>query len=184
MANPDQHLIDKLSFWHSLEFFIPFDLDNRAREQDNQKKLWRPYKDTTAIRFDQVPAGLEVARYTLFLGVFDKGEVRDIVRGGKTHLDALDLDEEQGADLEGLTCMASIELTPDAEPLFDTFQISTLPWALGKSRTHALGALSSDAFQQARSQLARRLKTTLKIDNPPMSKGLLAIRSQQTKWIN
>ncbi len=157
MVNSDQHLIDKLSFWHKLEFFIPFDLDGRARERENQKKLWRTYGDTTELRFSAVPRGFEVARYTLFLGVFDKGASRDVIIGQKTAGEDVGLEEETRADLEGQTCMASIELNSDAEPLFDTFQVSTLPWAVGQSRKHGLDQLSSGAFQNARERLAHML---------------------------
>jgi hypothetical protein len=157
MVNPDQHLIDKLSFWHKLEFFIPFDLDGRAQEQENQKKLWRAYGDTTQVRFSEVPRGFEVARYTLFLGVFDKGASRDVTIGQKADGADVDLEEETRADLEGQTCMASIELNADAEPIFDTFQVSTLPWALGQSRKHGLDKLSSGTFQNARERLAQLL---------------------------
>lgn len=157
MANSDQHLIDKLSFWHKLEFFIPYDLDGRAQERENQKKLWRAYGDTTELRFSDVPRGFEVARYTLFLGVFDKGASRDVTIGQKVDAADADLEEETRADLEGQTCMASIELHADAEPLFDTFQVSTLPWALGQSRKHGLDKLSSGAFQNARERLGQLL---------------------------
>ena len=157
MVNSDQLLIDKLRFWHKLEFFIPYDLDGRAQERENQKKLWRAYDDTTELRFSDVPTGFEVARYTLFLGVFDKGASR-VVGIGRTNAGAdEDLEEETRADLEGRTCMASIELNAEAEPLIDTFQVSTLPWALGQSRKHGLSTLSSAAFRNARERLAQLL---------------------------
>ncbi|WVX50185.1 hypothetical protein ROLI_032810 [Roseobacter fucihabitans] len=54
MTQSNQRLLDILSFWHKVEFFIPFDLDNRAREQTNQKKLWRAYGQTSELKCDDV----------------------------------------------------------------------------------------------------------------------------------
>ncbi|MGH0004843.1 hypothetical protein ACQU0X_32680 [Pseudovibrio ascidiaceicola] len=158
MAHPDQHLLDKLSFWHKLEFFIPFDLDSRARPKENQKKIWRSYRDASPLCFDSPPKGMEVARYTLFLGVLDKSEIRAVVVERKARTEYEELDEDQGTDLEGLTCMASLSLSHDAVPNFDEFEISTLPWAVGQSRANGIHALSSEAFQIAGLQLAKDLQ--------------------------
>lgn len=156
MTNSNQHLLDKLSFWHKLEFFIPFNLDDRAREQENQKKFWRALGDTSPLVFGDSPNGMEVASYQLFLGSFDKSEIRNIIPSDeRTGGDQFEDDER--ADLEGLTCMASLKLTADAIPAFDEFEISTLPWAIGQCRTHGLRALSNEAFTAARVQLEKRL---------------------------
>jgi len=158
MTNSDQHLLDKLNFWHKLEFFIPFDLKSRARNQDNYKKLWRSYQDTSPLRFAHPPKGMEVACYTLFLGVFDKSEIKNVVPQQNNHSEDDELDDEQGADVEGETCMASIELTSDRAPVFEDFQISTLPWAIGQSRATGISSLSSEAFNLARSRLEKELR--------------------------
>lgn len=158
MTSSDQHLLDKLSFWHKLEFFIPFDLKSRAAEQDNFKKIWRNYQDPSALQFTTPPRGKEVAAYTLFLGVFDKSEVNGIVPEQSDCSDRDKLENEQGTDLEGETCMASIALSADGTPVFEDFQVSTLPWAIGRSREKGVSSLSSDAFDVARERLKKELR--------------------------
>ncbi len=159
MANPDQHLLDKLDFWHKLESFIPFDLDYRARSKDEKKKkFWRSYQKTSQLCFDTPPEGMEVSSYKLFLGVFDKSEIKGLVEERKPRTESEELDEEQRADLQGLTCMASLGLSCDAAPNFEDFEISTVPWVIGQSRRKGINTLSSDAFQVARSQLAKGLQ--------------------------
>lgn len=156
MADSDQHLLDKLSFWQKLEFFIPFNLDDRAHEKDNQKKFWRTHGDTSPLIFGDPPNGMEVASYQIFLGSFDKSEVRNIIPPDK-RTDVNQLEDDERADLEGLTCMASLKLTADAIPVFEEFEISTLPWAVGQCCANGLRALSSEAFRTARAQLEKQL---------------------------
>ncbi|MDX8353960.1 DEAD/DEAH box helicase [Cognatiyoonia sp. IB215182] len=158
MANTDQDLLDKLSFWHKLEFFIPFDLKGRAEPQENRKKFWRCYRDTSPVGLTAVPKGMKVAGYTLFLGVFDKSEINGVVPKQDNYSDNDKLDDEQGADLEGETCMASIGLSAAGVPIFDDFQISTLPWAIGCSRNQGVSSLSSEAFSRAREKLKKKLQ--------------------------
>lgn len=157
MTQSDQRLLDILSFWHKLEFFIPFDLDHRARTQKNQKKIWRAYDDLSQLTYKEVPDEFEVVRYTLFLGVFDKAVVRDLLENQSPQTEHDSLDEGQRAGLEGLTCMASIELSPEGTPVFDNFAVSTLPWAIGQTQARGLDALSSESFQQARARLEKEL---------------------------
>ncbi|MGJ8628664.1 MAG: DEAD/DEAH box helicase [Sulfitobacter sp.] len=157
MTQSHQRLLDILSFWHKVEFFIPFDLDNRAVEQTNQKKLWRAYGQTSELKCDDVPKGFEVSRYKLYLGAFDKSVIKDVLPNEGASTENESFEDRERSNLEGLTCMASIGLAPDASPVFDDFEISTLPWAIGQSRAKGLGALSSDAFQDARARLKRDL---------------------------
>lgn len=157
MVHSDQRLLDILDFWHKTEFFVPFDLDNRARSQSHRKKLWRSYGDVSALASEEAPEGFEVVRYTLFLGVFDKAVVRGIPKDDGALAERDRFDEDQKARLEGQTCMASIDLSPEGVPVFDSFAISTLPWAIGQSRTEGIGTLSSGAFQSARMQLSKDL---------------------------
>ncbi|MGI6245753.1 MAG: DEAD/DEAH box helicase [Pseudochelatococcus sp.] len=158
MTAEDMRLSDILGFWHKLEFFIPFDLDNRIRERENRKRIWRHYNESGPITFIDISDGKEISGYTVFLGVFDKADIRDIVDGRLSRTDDEALEEEQRGGLEGLTCMASIELGADAVPLFETFSISTLPWAVGRARSHGLSALHSGAFNDARELLRRKLE--------------------------
>src|SRR4051794_27991995 len=73
-----ERFISILDFWHKVEFFIPFDLDQRIEGEDEHKvrllhrrdldgdsaELWR-----AAVEEDE-----EIKSFVLYLGVFDKSE--------------------------------------------------------------------------------------------------------------
>lgn len=53
--------------------------------------------------------------------------------------------------------MASLDRCADGMPLFTTFKVSTLPWAVGRIQSSGLQALSGSAFQEARLKLQNLL---------------------------
>ncbi|WP_320196713.1 hypothetical protein RMR10_013445 [Agrobacterium rosae] len=59
--------------------------------------------------------------------------------------------------MEGDTCFASLDLNAAGHPLFETFAISTLPWALEKAQKGDLAALSTSAFAQSMQHLKELL---------------------------
>ena len=158
MISEIDRVLDILSFWHKIEFFIPFDLDDRIRERDDRKSFWRRQGDPADIVFADPPEGKVVSGYTLYLGVFDKSDVQDIVRRTFSQDDLEPIEEQQRADLDGRTCIASLRLDADACPLFESTEVSTLPWAVGCVRKGGLGALTSEAFAQARRGLADEIR--------------------------
>lgn len=138
---------DILEFWHRVEFFDPFDLGSQVEEaSDTRRCLWRKYGDTSDIVCVDIPEKHEISSYTLFLGVFDKGDVRQAIRSIQTEGDAL---EEERLALEGSTCMASIRLSSAAVPMIKTFEVSVLPWAMGRALSSGLDSLTSTAFEEA-----------------------------------
>jgi hypothetical protein len=158
MISEINRVLDILSFWHKIEFFIPFDLGDRIRDRDDRKSLWRGRGDPAAIVFADPPEGKVVSGYTLYLGVFDKSDVQDIVRRTVSHDDLEHIEEQQRADLDGRTCIASLRLDANGFPLFESTEVSTLPWAVGRVRTGGLEALTSEAFAQARRGLADEIR--------------------------
>ena len=154
MISEINRVLDILSFWHKIEFFIPFDLDNKFRDRDDRKSFWRGREDPAGIVFADPPDGKVVSGYTLYLGVFDKSDVHDIVHRTVSRDDAEHIEEQQRADLDGRTCIASVRLDANACPLLDLIEVSTLPWAVGRVRTGGLEALTSEAFARARRGLA------------------------------
>ena len=147
-------MLDILSFWHKIEFFIPFDLDGRLREQDDRKTFWRRRRDPSSLVFADPPKGKAVSGYTLYLGVFDKNDVQDVIGRTVPRDDFEYIEEQQRADLNGRTCIASLRLDANTCPLFDSVEVSTLPWAVGRVGTGGLDALSSEAFSRARQGLS------------------------------
>lgn len=145
---------DILVFWHRIEFFIPFDLDGRLKDQDGHKCYLRQTGDTSPILCNTPPEGKVVAGYTLYLGVFDKRDIVDVVESATAEDDLQRMEDEQRTELEGRTCMASLRLDPLGAPLFETLEVSTLPWAIGTVATTGLHTLNVNAFNAARVKLA------------------------------
>lgn len=150
-------IIEILKFWHKIEFFIPFDLEHRSEERDGKACFWYHHGDTRPLHGFEAPKGDEISSYQLFLGVFDKAEIANIVRTSEHLSENERLDDDERTDLEGLTCMASLKLDASAAPLFETVEVSTLPWAMGMVKAHGLSSLSHDAFADAKGKLAYNL---------------------------
>lgn len=156
-----------LRFWHQVEFFIPFDLEQQVMEAQDaewavqtwsvaalrraQRPLWQPC----------LPPGRELTGFDVYFGVFDKSllaeVIRQVLRASLTADETVEQDE-RGA-LEGLTCMAKLRLGPAGEPALDDVSVSTAPWALGRiQRAGGLDALDVDVFQDGIADLKESLQ--------------------------
>ncbi|MBY5403438.1 DEAD/DEAH box helicase [Rhizobium leguminosarum] len=158
-----ERLLAILDFWHKIEFFIPYDLSSRIASSEGRSVFWLHAKtledDGAALSRPAIPEEKQITGFTLFLGVFSKSEIADIRR----HFDcvAADIAEYEDAergDLDGDTCFASLQLSPFGQPLFETFSVSTLPWALGRVRKSGLSSLSHEAFADGKRQLSELLQ--------------------------
>lgn len=159
-----QLLIDILDYWHKIEFFIPFDLDQITDTEDPWKLRWlRPehlvhWTSTADLQFD-IPDELEICGFRLYLGLFERSEIAVVCKSALPAIAGQDQneDDERGA-AEGTTCFARINLNADGEPLFDPVSISTVPWALGRTQAEGIGSLSAAGFDAAKKGLGERLQ--------------------------
>ena len=133
VTQQQQRLIDILEYWHKIEFFIPFDLDQVTDVEEvwrlrliktSQLKNW---PDGYLQQFD-VPSNLKITGFRLYLGLFDRSEIADVTRQLFPEMGNEDEDEQRGG-MEGRTCFARIELTARGEPQFAPLSVSTVPWA-------------------------------------------------------
>src|SRR4051812_32986846 len=83
-----------LAFWHKVEFFIPFDLDQRIAEEDEHKVRFLHRRDlsngSAELWHAAVEDGEEIKMFVLYLGVFDKSEITrvcDRVLGATSSVD-------------------------------------------------------------------------------------------------
>ncbi|MBX5092296.1 DEAD/DEAH box helicase [Rhizobium lentis] len=158
-----ERLLAILDFWHKIEFFIPYDLSSRLVPGDGRTIFWLHAKtllaDGAALSRPVIPDEKQITGLTLFLGVFGKSEIADIRRHFETiGADQSEYEDAERGDLDGDTCFASLQLTPLGQPLFETFSVSTLPWALGRVRTSGLASLSHEAFADSKKQLSELLQ--------------------------
>src|SRR5690348_6324400 len=110
-----------LRFWHKVEFFIPFDLQKHvleASDADWAVRTWSSQslpRGTAYLWTFKLPPGRKLVGFNIFLGVFDKSVLAGVVRDALSEQEELEQDER--AELEGLTCMAKIKAGPSGEPL-------------------------------------------------------------------
>ncbi|MBY5652810.1 hypothetical protein HFO45_32050 [Rhizobium leguminosarum] len=158
-----ERLLAILDFWHKIEFFIPYDLSSRIVSGEGRSVFWLHAKtlgdDGAALSRPAIPEEKQITGFTLFLGVFNKSEIADIRRHfDSVTADIAEYDDAERGDLDGDTCFASLQLSPLGEPMFETFSVSTLPWALGRVRKSGLSSLSHEAFADSKRQLSELLQ--------------------------
>lgn len=155
-----------LRFWHQVEFFLPFDLQQQVLEADEadwavrglslaelqnpRLSLWRPV----------LPPGRRLTGFDVYLGVFDKSVLAKVTRSvvNEDLAPGEKFEEEERAQLEGATCIAKIRVGLSGEPFLDYLSVSTAPWALGRIQRGAWSALDFDAFELGVEELKTGLR--------------------------
>lgn len=157
-----------LSFWHKIEFFIPYDLQRQVLEAKDAEWSVRLFSvdqlarlSTQVLWSAPVPEGRRLSGFDVYLGVFDKAELADVTRRvvAETLSDLEIYEQDERGELEGLTCCASLKMSADGTPLLDDLSVSTVPWALGRIMHQGLDGLDFEVFQQDLESLKRNVKT-------------------------
>src|SRR4051794_15546936 len=138
-----ERFVSILDFWHKIEFFIPFDLDQRIAEEDEHKIRFLHRRDldngSAELWHAAVEDGEEIKMFVLYLGVFDKSEITrvcDRVLGATSSVD--DDGDFERTELEGRTCFAQLTVDRTGQLVLEPARsgpvsyVSTLPWALGQ----------------------------------------------------
>lgn len=156
-------LYDILDFWHRLEFFVPFNLDQRVENNENKKVSWlnsdRLDQDLVKILAYCPPVGKRISRVTLFLAVFDISELDIMIQKiapTPEGTDAFENDERGLSD--GRTCFAEFDLTQALSLNMESIKVSTLPWAMGRCLSEGLVSLDNATFQNSLMRLKDRLR--------------------------
>lgn len=165
---PDSHrFFDILDYWHKIEFFIPSALSSvTERLGDNQTASFISRTSPVAPTDLLLPPNTIFSGGDLYLGTFDKDDVQKIVArlGGETEFEILDRVEreddawtETSGPVTANTCFARITLGASGEPLLQSLDVSTLPWAIGHALNGNLRDLSWQAFENGKLRLAEQL---------------------------
>ena len=95
-----------LSFWHKIEFFIPYDLQRQVLEAKDAEWSVRLFSVDQLARLSTqllwsapVPEGRRLSGFDVYLGVFDKAELADVTRRVVAEAKREDLYEPQGQRL-------------------------------------------------------------------------------------
>ena len=173
-----------LEFWHTVEFFVPYDLD-RVAEGANQSS-WLSKNASESSIAEELPWAMrarEGVAYQLYLGVFDSGDVMQVCKqvGLEEDRPVRQIDnQERGSEARNRhTCFAKIRVGPDGIVDWRRCSVSTLPWALHHLRERKLHELSSSAWETAKFDLgmelenfASSLKGEGEADKPGEPRGL------------
>ncbi len=165
-----QRVLGILDYWHKIEFFIPFGLDQRIGDKENwqtrtlsMELLSQSFDD--GWRTFNPPRQMRITGYNLYVGVFDRSTISSVC---ERHLSAAHentsfniFEEDERTDLEGETCFAKISLSDQGIPQLENVSVSTVPWALGTLAQKGLSALAFDRFEAAKKDLQLRLKNFL-----------------------
>lgn len=161
--SPTQQAIRILDYWHKIEFFESTDIkdleDNaegviQLHMDDLQNLASLPWIESEQVRRagnDYLPD--KIYRYELFFGIFDRDE---IFQQAKPYLEnTSDIDNEVLGN-EGRTC--SIKCKIDHNGILDSesFEFSTVTWALGQLAKGGLDRLNFDDYENDTKRLQQR----------------------------
>lgn len=177
MTETEKHTPDivtsVLKFWHAVEFFVPFDLDDvisrpeakyqlteaQLEQHGNNALPWFSNRIFHYIGGDP----LYEYRYSLYLLPFNKNEVTRLSRqifplDEMVHWnECLPFEFEERLDDEGLTCFARISIDVNACADLEKISLSTLPWALGQLLRRDLSAINQQSYDNEKIKLVAEL---------------------------
>lgn len=192
--NPQhEKAIKVLKAWHRIEFFQTYSVPDKEISDINPLNVGEDefkFSGNALLPWlnpnikPQIGLYLDKkTTYTLYLGLFDKAVLTEIVEKNCELLasELTSKDEvEQRLDSEGRSCFAKIILDEDGSPLMDTFSVSSLPWAIGKLLTNNLDDMSLAKFDEHNEKLAEalfRMKSVLPVSPFKSEKKVLDANS-------
>ncbi|MFM0619806.1 AAA domain-containing protein [Paraburkholderia nemoris] len=197
--NESQRFHDVLDYWHKVEFFIPFDLQQVFDTAKEDALKWLLPADlalgTTSPLQVKVPEGRELTGFRLYIGIFEKQAIADFSGWLPASAETNSIEDDERTQLDGRSCVAKLNLSAQGQPVFDPLSVSTVPWALGTASTYGLDALSASAFDAARRNLSdmlfnyeferlrNRSDSKDELKSMPMTGGeLLSLHELLAKW--
>lgn len=153
-----------LEFWHRIECFRPFDLEEVINDTDRQIRIL-PVEDLRAVEPEEIWRGRQqddqrVRQFNLYLGIFDKSELITLCDASQESEDVR-VENQERADLEGRSCFARLTFSPQGMLQLDSLSVSTVPWAIGVVRQDGWSELSHDRFESDVQRLHDRLRSWL-----------------------
>lgn len=147
-----------LDYWHSIEFFNHYDLDQQIRDA-------RSGEHAEFFIADDGLASEEWHRYqgkrrNVYLLPFDVRQVVELASSrSQAPLPELVRLRDEEFSPEGWTCFARLPIGADGKPDWKTFSLSTLPWACGMLRQGRLDQLSANVFEASVAQLKEEVES-------------------------
>jgi hypothetical protein len=139
-----------LEFWHRIECFRPFDLDEIINDTGRRVRILSAEDLRTAgaeeIWRERWEHDHRVRQFTLYLGVFDKSELISLCDANQESEDVRIENQERG-NLEGRSCFARLTFSPQGVIQLGSLSVSTTPWAIGVVRQDGWGGIIRRAIR-------------------------------------
>lgn len=137
-----------LDYWHSVEFFNSYDLDDQLEQARGRRQNTICVRaDATARESWEAAAGRAGA---LYLVPFDVSLATRLIEAHvaerSTARSAIERIRDEEMAPEGLTCFAKLAIGAGGRSSGDALSVSALPWALGRLRDGELSDLNAAAF--------------------------------------
>lgn len=174
-----------LDYWHSVEFFNSYSLDDQleeARESSRKTVCVRTTATGSIHGWDEVSGcsgelylvPFDVAQATSLVEqhVMSKSKARSVIEQIR--------DDEMAP--EGLTCFAKVKLGQDGRVSANSLSVSALPWALGRLQKGELEDLCADAFESSLTSLREDLVALVAEDKPFDAPQLIAMVQRLHEW--
>lgn len=151
-ARSRENCLNVLRYWHQLEFFIPYNLDEALAKSTESFDISLPSLQGEKAN-NLLPWLNKKERpyhYQLYLLPFEKKELTQL----STRHFPVEFKQQNRIELEenlldeGLTCFASLFIDKNGNPQWNKLSISTLPWAMGMLQSGEFGNLSEETYNR------------------------------------
>lgn len=174
-----------LDYWHSVEFFNHYSLDDpleEARESKRKTVCLRAPDGASAQGWDEVSG----CAGELYLVPFDAAQAtliveRHVASRSKERSGIEQIRDEEMAP-EGLTCFAKVRLGQGGRVQTDSLSVSALPWALGRLKSGKLEDLCADAFESSLMSLRNDMAAIVAEDEPFDAAQLIEMVRRLHEW--
>lgn len=150
-ATKQENCLQVLRYWHQLEFFTPYNLNEALSRGDHPLDFsLQALQDGSANQLLPWLNNKDTFRYIVYLLPFDKNELTRLSQQffpvEFKQQNPIELEEK--LDDEGLTCFARLLVDQHGVPQWQGLSISTLPWAMGMMQSGEFGHLNEEIYHR------------------------------------
>lgn len=167
--------IRTLQYWHKLEHFYPYVLQEQ-NSKNIQTYLVSRENNFPSIQHPDIPQGKVLRYYSVYLGIFSVDPALAALEEGICQGMAF---RDSGNDT---SCFCMFRLKPDGTFMPDSFQISSFPWAIHRVRD---GKINMDHWEDDFLQFQKEIFAYLDNHKEPFDyEGFLNLRNLFAEKIN
>lgn len=172
-----------LDYWHSVEFFNSYSLDDQIAEAEEfGRKTVFLRATTTADGWSEMSGRAGDVYLVPFDVALATSVVEHHIAARLNTRSAIEQARDDEMAPEGLTCFAKLKLEQDGRMNAESLSVSALPWALGRLESGELGDLRADVFESSLGALKTDLAALVAGDTPFNAAQLVAMVQRLYEW--